>query len=140
MQGPATESSAKKSLFERLGGEAAIEAAVVTFYEKVMSDHSLAPFFAHLDMAAQVKKQIAFMTMAFGGPNQYTGRDLRTSHAKLVAQQGLNDKHFDAIAQHLRETLEELAVDEATITDVLRIIDGTRDDVLGRTPASTPSP
>ncbi len=72
------------SLFERIGGEAAIEAAVVTFYEKVMADPSLAHFFDHLDMDAQFKKQIAFMTMAFGGPKTYSGRDLRTAHARLV--------------------------------------------------------
>ncbi len=35
-------------------------------------------------MDKQVNKQIAFMTMAFGGPHNYTGRDLRTAHARLV--------------------------------------------------------
>ena len=120
-----------KSLFERLGGEAAVEAAVVDFYEKVMSDPSLSPFFAHLNMDAQIKKQIAFMTMAFGGPNHYTGKDLRTAHAKLVAG-GLHDAHFDAIAEHLRVTLEELGVDAGTTTEVLDIVGMTRGDVLNR--------
>src|SRR5690606_10004280 len=53
------------SRFQRLGGEAAVEAAVVSFYERVMADPALSPFFEHLDMGAQIKKQIAFMTMAF---------------------------------------------------------------------------
>ena len=119
------------SLFERIGGEAAIEAAVVSFYERVMADPSLAPFFEHLDMSAQIKKQIAFMTMAFGGPNRYTGRDLRTSHAKLVSQ-GLGDAHFDAIAVHLGDTLKELGVDDTTTSEVLSFIGGTRRDVLNR--------
>jgi hemoglobin len=117
------------SLFDRIGGEAAIEAAVVTFYEKVMADPSLAPFFEHLDMDAQIKKQIAFMTMAFGGPSQYTGRDLRTAHAKL---QGLADRHFDAVTLHLKDTLLELGVDDATTSEVLAVVDGTRTDVLNR--------
>lgn len=119
------------SLFERLGGEAAIEAAVVGFYERVMSDETLAPFFDGLDMGAQIKKQIAFMTMAFAGPSRYTGRDLRTAHAKLVAR-GLNDGHFDAIQIHLRETLEDLAVDGSTISEVAGIVETTRRDVLGK--------
>ena len=121
----------KPSLFERLGGEAAIEAAVVDFYERMMADPSIAPFFEHLDMEAQIKKQIAFMTMAFGGPNHYTGRDLRTAHAKLVAR-GLGDAHFDATLRHLGDTLRGLGVDEATTAEVLAIVDGTRTDVLDR--------
>lgn len=125
-----TESSAP-SLFDRIGGEAAIEAAVVGFYERVMADETLAPFFDGFDMNAQIKKQIAFMTMAFAGPNRYTGRDLRTAHAKLV-QRGLGDAHFDAIQLHLRDTLDELGVDAATIHEVAAIVERTRGDVLGR--------
>ena len=119
------------SLFDRLGGEAAIEAAVVGFYERVMSDPTLAPFFDGLDMGAQIKKQISFMTMAFAGPNRYTGRDLRTAHAKLV-DRGLNDSHFDSIQIHLRETLEELGVDPATVGEIAGIVETTRRDVLGK--------
>jgi len=119
------------SLFERLGGEAAIEAAVVDFYGRVMSDDALSPFFDGLDMDAQIKKQIAFMTMAFAGPNRYSGRDLRTAHAKLV-QRGLGDAHFDAIQRHLRGTLEDLGIDAATVTEVAGIVETTRRDVLGK--------
>lgn len=105
---------------------------MVDFYERVMADPSLAPFFAHLDMDAQIKKQIAFMTMAFGGPNRYTGKDLRTAHAKLVAERGLNDSHFDAIAIHLRDTLSGLGVDDTTTSEVIQVVAGTRTDVLDR--------
>jgi hemoglobin len=118
-------------LFEQLGGEAAIEAAVVDFYERVMADPSLAPFFEHLDMEAQIKKQIAFMTMAFGGPSGYTGRDLRTAHASLL-KRGLSDAHFDSIASHLNDTLQSLAVEQKAIDEVLEIVGGTRADVLNR--------
>ncbi len=118
------------TLYERLGGEAAIEAAVVRFYEKVMGDASLAPFFDDLDMGAQIKKQIAFMTVAFGGPRAYSGRDLRTAHRHLVAR-GLDGRHFDAVAGHLEATLVELQVERAAIDEVLRVVGSTRGDVLG---------
>jgi hemoglobin len=125
-----TESTAP-SLFQRLGGEAAIEAAVVGFYERVMVDPTLAPFFDGLDMDAQIQKQIAFMTMAFAGPTKYSGRDLRTAHAKLV-ERGLTDFHFDSVQVHLRATLEELGVESATVAEVAGIVEATRKDVLGR--------
>lgn len=86
-----------KTLFDRRGGEAAIQAAVVRFYEKVMADSTLAPFFENLSMDAQIKKQIAFMTMAFGGPHDYHGHDLRTAHAPLMAR-GLSAAHFASVA------------------------------------------
>lgn len=118
-------------LFDRLGREAAIEAAVVLFYEKVMADPELARFFDGLDMQAQIKKQIAFMTMAFGGPSRYTGRELRTAHAPLVAR-GLNESHFDAIAGLLKDTLVELEIEPSAIDEVLEIVTTTKKDVLNQ--------
>lgn len=120
-----------KSIYERIGGEAAVAAAVPRFYEKVMADPSLAHYFHGLDLDAQIDKQIAFMTMAFGGPNGYTGRDLRSAHAKLL-KKGLGDAAFDAVASHLGATLQELGVDAGLIGEVLDIVAHTRNDVLSR--------
>jgi hemoglobin len=120
------------SLYERIGGEPAIMAAVDLFYTKVMEDSLTRPFFAGLDMKAQVQKQIAFMSRALGGPVEYQGRDLRAAHQKLVKEQGLGDAHFDAVAGHLKSTLEELGVDKGVIDEALGAIGGMRNDVLGR--------
>ena len=90
------------SLYARIGGEAAVVAAVNLFYDRVLQDERTRPFFAALDMLAQRKKQLAFMTWAFGGPAEYKGRELRVAHEKLVKTQGLNDGHFDAVAGHPR--------------------------------------
>jgi hemoglobin len=120
-----------KSIYEQLGGEAAVAAAVPRFYEKVMADPSLAHYFDGLDMDAQIDKQIAFMTMAFGGPSNYTGRDLRSAHAKLL-KKGLGDAAFDAVAKHLGSTLSELGVESRLVGEVLDIVSHTRTDVLSR--------
>src|SRR6186713_2316909 len=98
------------SLYERIGGEPAIMAAVDLFYAKIMKDDVTRPFFEGLDMNAQVQKQIAFMSRALGGPVEYQGRNLRAAHERLVGEKGLGDQHFDAVATHLRSTLEELGV------------------------------
>jgi hemoglobin len=119
------------SLYERLGGEAAIMAAVDLFYAKVLADDLTRPFFADLRMDAPVKKQVAFMTWAFGGPDEYRGRDLREAHRTLVAR-GLGDRHFDAVAEHLRSTLVELGVDTPLIGEVLGIVESVRNRVLDR--------
>ncbi len=55
-------------------------------------------------MDKQIAKQKAFFTMAVGGPNNYTGVDMRKAHAHLV-EIGLDDSHFDAVMEHLGATL-----------------------------------
>lgn len=116
-------------LFEQLGGEAAVDAAVDIFYRKVLADDRINGFFEGVDMDKQALKQKAFMTMAFGGPNNYTGEDMRKGHAHLV-KKGLNDSHFDAVAENLVASLKELKVADNLIEGVVAIVESTRDDVL----------
>lgn len=119
------------SLYDQLGGQAAVEAAVDKFYRKVLSDDRVSRFFEGVDMDRQRSKQKAFLTMAFGGPHNYSGKDMRTGHAHLV-KMGLNDSHVDAIIELLGGTLKELGVDDALIAQVAAIAESTRNDVLGR--------
>ena len=117
------------SLYEQLGGDGAVNAAVDIFYRKVLKDERINRFFAGVDMERQAAKQKAFLTMAFGGPNNYTGLDMRRGHAHLVAQ-GLNDSHFDAVVENLASTLKELGVSDALIGQVAAVAETTRNDVL----------
>ena len=120
------------SLYERIGGEGAVMAAVGLFYDKVLADERTRPFFDGQDMDAQIKKQMAFMAWAFGGPEEYKGRDLRAAHAGLVKNRGLSDEHFDAVAEHLKATLQELEVAEDLIAEALALVGSTRSEVLSR--------
>jgi hemoglobin len=126
-----------QSLFEELGGEPAIEAAVDIFYRKVLSDERIARFFEGVDMDRQAAKQKAFLTMVTGGPSRYTGRDMRTGHAHLL-KLGLNDSHVDAVLENLGSTLRELGVSEEKIAQVAALANSVRDDVLNR-PGTQPS-
>lgn len=119
------------TLFNRLGGEDAVLAAVTLFYEKVLANDHISPFFAGLDMEKQIDKQIAFMTMAFEGPNNYTAKDLAVAHAPLLLR-GLDDTHFDAIVRLLGESLFELEVDQTMVDEVLGVVEATREAVMGR--------
>jgi hemoglobin len=123
--------AAMKSVYEQIGGEPAMAAAVEVFYRKVLSDDRISHFFEDVDMERQAAKQKAFLTMVTGGPSSYSGRDMRAGHAHLVAR-GLNDTHFDAVAGHLKETLEELGVAAPLVARVLAIAESARADVLNR--------
>ena len=119
------------SLYEKIGGEAAVNAAVDVFYRKVLKDDRIKRFFDGVDMGKQAAKQKAFLTMAFGGPNNYTGEDMRRGHAHLVAK-GLNDSHFNAVMENLGATLKELNVPADLIAQAAAIAESTRKDVLGK--------
>jgi hemoglobin len=120
-----------KSLFDQLGGAKAVELAVESFYRKVLTDDRVSQFFDDVDMDRQIAKQKAFLTMAFGGPNQYSGMDMRRGHAHLV-QRGLNDSHVDVVLELLGQTLKELDVPKHLIDEVIKIAEGARADVLNR--------
>jgi len=96
-----------------------------------MLDSELRPYFAGVDMARQKKKQIAFLTYAFGGAPHYSGISLRAAHKKLV-EKGMNSLHFDAVIGHLGNTLKELNVPNELIQEVARIAMSTRNDVLNQ--------
>jgi hemoglobin len=120
-----------EALYDRLGGEPAVGAAVEIFYRRVLSDPSINDFFESVDMDAQMAKQKAFLTMVFGGPADYSGKDMREAHAHLVGR-GLDDEHFDAVLSHLEGTLNELEVPAEMTEEVITIAESVRSDVLSR--------
>jgi len=101
-------------LYERLGGEKAFQAIVSDFYERVLADPALAPFFKGVDMDALRQHQAAFLIQALGGPKEYHGRELRVAHSGLK----IAKKDFYAVSDHLMNALAAMGVDEDMIGEV----------------------
>lgn len=116
------------SLYQKLGGKAAIDAVVDAFYVKVLADKRVKDFFADVSMDKQRRKQKEFLSAAFGGPLPWTGKDMRKAHAGM----GLTEEHFNAIAENLVNTLKDFKVKQELIDQVVAIALTTKDDVLGR--------
>jgi len=114
------------SLYNRIGGKDAVNAAVDIFYEKVLADETINHFFNTVDMAVQKQKQKMFLAYAFGAPTKYDGKDMRNAHSHLT----LTEAHFGAVAGHLQATLEQLSVPADVIGEVMAIAGSTHDDVL----------
>lgn len=97
------------SLYERIGGEPAISAAVDRFYERVLADPELKNFF---NGVSRLKAHPhAFLSPAVEGPRQDSGAPMRDAHSRLTIEQ----QHFDGVAVYLVETLRELGVSEEII-------------------------
>lgn len=127
--------SRKKSLYTALGGAASIDAAVELFYEKVLGDPDLAPFFTNVDMAKQKVHQKAFLTKALGGRSKYQGRGLKLAHQNL----GITDAQFDSVAGHLSATLAELGVEASLVDEVITAIAGLRSEVVENAASDGPA-
>jgi hemoglobin len=107
-----------KTLYQRIGGDGAINAAVDGFYERVLADPSLSHFFRGVSMGRLKAHQFAFLSQALGGPKGYTGAAMAAAHTKLAIEQ----RHFDSVAAHLVSTLHELGVPEAIIGEVVQVV------------------
>lgn len=106
--------ASESTLYDRIGGEAAVRAAVDRFYERVLADPELQGFFTSVSMPRLKAHQFAFLSQVLGGPRQYSGASMRDAHSRLAIEQ----RHFDGVAVHLVETLRELGVSEEIIATV----------------------
>jgi hemoglobin len=97
---------ADKTLYESMGGEPALRAALDHFADIVVADDRINFTFAEANMAKF--KQLLFEQLCSlsGGPCKYTGRDMRTSHAKL----NINNAEFNALAEDLYISLGQAGV------------------------------
>ena len=116
------------TLYEHLGGSEAIQQVTAEFYRLALADPLLAPLFDGVDMTRLTGMQAAFLTVAFGGPDAYQGRDLRTAHAGL----NLCDEHFDLVVALLGSALKEAGVTSEDIAAAAATAETVRPDVLSR--------
>ena len=126
----------KKTLWDRLGGEPAVK-AVVNDFVLLAADDPKVNFFRNgkykVDAAgvAKLKTQLVELVSAVsGGPIKYTGRDMKAAHKGM----GITDAEFDALAGHLVATLKKYKVPQAEIDELVKIVAGTRGDIVEKAP------
>uniref|UniRef100_A0A7S3PBQ5 Response regulatory domain-containing protein n=1 Tax=Aplanochytrium stocchinoi TaxID=215587 RepID=A0A7S3PBQ5_9STRA len=122
--------SLAQTLFEEIGGQAAIDVVVDTFYDKCLQDPFINHFFKGMDMHRQILKQREFLGFAFGGPSEYNHRQLAEAHRRIVLREGLNEQHFDAVANHLLATLDGRNVPKRLIKVALEKVAALKPQVL----------
>ncbi len=115
-----------ESLYDQLGGEAAISKVVDYFYELVLKDDSVNSYFKETDMEKQRSHQTKFISFALGGPNQYSGKSMAKAHEGM----NLQEVHFQAIVKHLHEALAHFGVSERDIDTALTKVASLKDDIL----------
>jgi hemoglobin len=116
------------SIYELIGGEPALVAVVDDFYQRVLGDPQLAPFFAGANMPKLKGRQVEFFAAALGGPDLYQGGSMRQVHLG----RGIGQDDFDKVAFHLVSALAAAGVPAQTITQVAEAITPLASEIVSR--------
>lgn len=118
--------AADSTLYDRLGGQETIDAVVDEFYDRVLADPELEPYFQGTDTDALRRHQKEFVAHVAGGPVEYSGENMRAAHAHL----DITGEAFDRVAEHLDASLQACGVDEADREVLLTAVADLRGDVV----------
>ena len=113
------------TIYDAIGGEAAVSAAVDDFYKRVLADPDLAGFFSETSLPHLKTHQRAFIGAALGGPEAYAGRSMSEAHAG----RGITEQDFDKVVGHLADTLTSLGVPADTIGEIAAVLVPLRPEI-----------
>lgn len=89
------------SLYDEIGGDAAIAAVFADYWHRIGTDDVLWPWFARVDSETLRVHLRAYLTVALDGPEHYEGRSMRHAHAGLK----VTGEAFDRLVSRLNESL-----------------------------------
>jgi hemoglobin len=125
--GPSAPAEAEEiSVYDAIGGRAALTAAVDDFYGRLLADAVLGPLFPRGAGARHRAYVVTILGEALGGPERYQGPDLAAAHRGL----GISDAHFDLAALHLYATLDSLSVPRHLADHIVGIVATLRPAVV----------
>ena len=114
------------SLYDRLGGKAAVVAVIDDFVGRAASDSRINGKFARTDVPRLKAMLVEQVCAATGGPEQYTGRGMRETHDGM----GVTAGEFDALVADLVATLDAFNVPAPEQQELLGILGPLRSDIV----------
>lgn len=138
----AAQAQGKLSLFDRLGGEAGISNIVADFTPRALDDPRVnwdrkgvkqGGFSFHSgrsvtwnatpqNVAILQKHMVQFLALATGGPAQYQGKEIKSTHADMH----ISNPEFDAVMGDLKASLDKLKIPNMEQKELLAIVESTR--------------
>lgn len=114
------------SLYQKLGGEAAINAVVDKFYDFMLVDSRINHFYQNINLKKLRCRQKQFITLVTGGPSNYEGTDMKTAHCKL----NISKEDFDITWEHLEEALKYFSVQINLISQLKKIFYSVEGEIV----------
>ncbi|WP_382309723.1 group 1 truncated hemoglobin [Herbiconiux sp. UC225_62] len=122
--------------YDEIGGHPAMKLAVVVFYNRVVADPLLAPYFAGISLERLRAHQVAFLSGVLGGPQAFAGRDLPAAHVAFA----ITDGAFDRMVEHLEFALVDVGAPATATAEVLATVGGLRHAIVQPSPIPEPAP
>ncbi|QLH81712.1 group I truncated hemoglobin [Halosimplex pelagicum] len=119
-----------ETLYDRLGGREGIEAVVDEFYDRLLDDDELGPFFEDADIEMLRRTQADFLCEAAGGPETYDAAPVREAHLHVP----FTEAHIQRAIDVLEATLASFDVHDEDADEVVQAIAAYEADLLA-TPA-----
>ena len=117
----------QQTLFESVGGEQVIAELIDEFYDRVLVDPELKPFFKDTSVDKLRRMQGEFFSAALDGPITYTGRPLsHVHHGK-----GITKHHFARYVGHLIDTLRSRDITDQDVNDIISRISTYAGEITG---------
>ena len=126
--GCASGSMQSQTLYQRLGGKDAIVAVVDDFVGNVAGDARINRRFASTNIPRLKQLLSEQICAGTGGPCNYSGRDMKTTHAGM----NISDAEFGALVEDLVKSLDKFKVPEKEKNELLAILGPMKGDIVGR--------
>ncbi len=118
--------AATQSLYLRLGGATALKAVVDDFLANVAADTRINKFFANTDLPRLNMMLVNQLGMATGGPEKYTGRDMKAAPAGMKVTMA----DFNALVEDLLKSLDKFKVPEKEKSELLGALGPMSSDIV----------
>lgn len=125
------QASSPESLYQRVGGQTALVHVVDLFYQRILADDQLRPYFTGVDMGNLKRHQAAMLTKVLGGPDRYSGRDLGSAHAGL----DITPEAYGRVGEHLLGVLQEANVDATVLDAVADVLNAVQPTIVSASSA-----
>jgi hemoglobin len=113
--------------YDQIGGAPAVIAVVGDFYDRVLADPVLAPYFDGVDLVRLRRHQVLLVSQVLGGPAEYDGRELRDAHSGM----DITREHFSMVVSHLVDAMKGAGVPAEIVQRVVLELGSTRGDIVG---------
>ncbi|MBX0303439.1 truncated hemoglobin [Haloarcula salinisoli] len=117
---------AQETLYERLGGHDGIRAVVDDFYDRLLADDDIGPFFEGSDLAKLRQTQTDFLCEAAGGPETYDAEPIREAHIDVP----FTPEHIQRAVELLYRSLGEFDVADEDADAVVGAVAAYEQDLL----------
>ena len=116
----------EKTIFEKYGGFSTISRVVMSFYDRMLEDDDVGPFFDDVDLPSLIDHQTKFISSIMGGPASFSDEHIAGAHKHLV----IYDFHFDRLKELVHETLSDFDIAPEDIETVLDAFEQRRSMIV----------